>query len=170
MHHEAGFLTERQKTVPTDRSRGKSVRGNANIGIRGLLTIFKPAIPERVLPRDPHPNYVPLYLEKNCSMKRNGFSTPDSGTGCDSETYPSKHQRCHDNYHFSRTHRQSSSSAIGTPDSESNEAITGEGCISNVFATGAKCPHCDSVLAYAYNLTKHIEVCFLASHISLIVL
>lgn len=161
MHQQLGFHEHNHNQVPSSQGRPKGPQSNGNIRVRNLLTIFKPTFPDQVLPRDPRPNYVPLYLDKECRLNPNIFICPSCRKSYESKTHLARHRRYRHGFDCSnQIVRKGSKSTMEIADCDSQDVLNGEGSTSNTYNTGAKCPHCDSVLAYAYNLTKHIEVCY----------
>lgn len=124
---------------------------------RRLIRMFKPSLPEKLLPQDPRPDYVPLFMENYSSPKMGPYICSKCNNRYDSKSFLEKHW----NFHHGGTKVQKShgkQSDCHEPDRKYGKE-SGERSPSTKSTDGAKCPHCDAVLTYAYNLTKHIEVC-----------
>lgn len=109
---------------------------------RPLMEKFKPSLPENLLPKDPHPNYFPVSMSppaisRACRRSSKNCSVPDRTCLLKERVASRDSQNSHD---VAERSDAAESSDTGSPKS------------------GAKCPHCSRLLAYAYNLSKHIEV------------
>lgn len=119
-----------------------------------LLDRFRPPVPDTLLPKDPRPNYRPLYLQ----AQRLGLpSARFVCTACDFR---------YDSERLLRAHCEGCGKSGGSGPStdtqkaraEQSDSLERKSSLPLVNANAKKCPHCDAVLAYAYNLSKHIEV------------
>lgn len=138
------MFTEKEKPrASTDREKQRQIRKAR----ASLLERFRPPVPETLLPKDPRPNYRPQYLQATPAHNAR-FGCTTCNFRYDSERLLRLHcESRHDGRPSDRRRRD---------DGKSKESPEGRTPAGN--SSAKKCPHCDSVLAYAYNLSKHIEV------------
>lgn len=122
-----------------------------NTGRRPLMEKFKPALPERLLPKDPHPNYLPMFMEPAAKSPET-YSCRDCNKRKENKLSVAGHRTIR--------HPQTLRPQSLRPQTDSNTFHNPTGDSASL-KHGAKCPHCLKGLAYAYNLSKHIEVCIM---------
>lgn len=166
MRHARASYHDRSLNIPRERTYDDN-RSGEPIRIRGLLSFFKPALPDRILPRDPRPNYKPMYMENNPNPEPARYSCHDCGNRYDSKSHLEAHRHSRHVVHAPPLRPDIRVRGVATASGDPVQAgkssrtrVGHENATTQGAGTGAKCPHCDAVLAYAYNLSKHIEVRF----------
>lgn len=150
-NHKEEMFNEKERVsrLSVEREKQKQIRKAR----ASLLERFRPPVPESLLPKDPRPNYRPQYLQ---AVPHVVHGAPRYGcTSCDFRYDSERLLRVHcESRHDGRAsdRRRRDEAAKGKePTPVDLKPVAGN-------SSAKKCPHCDSVLAYAYNLSKHIEV------------